>query len=199
MPVRSIRTVAAIPLCLLLAGALLVACFGGGDGDPSSDLNEVFTATPPDPLPTVMVLGQASPAPAANTYAVQEGDSLSSIAEQFGVTVEALSAANGITDPTALVVGQVLTIPTSDAVPSPPAEPPPVVEGEATPTPPPTAGPAGEQSYTVQEGDNSSDIAASFGITVDELAAANGLTIDQLRNLSVGDVLTIPPPAAAAE
>jgi LysM repeat protein len=196
MPSR--RTIAAISLCLLLAGLASVACFGGDGGDEPDDPSAVRTATAPNPLPTAYLLGEAPAAPAANTYTIQDGDSLSSIAEQFGVTVEDLMAANGITDPTTLAVGQVLTIPTVNAVPSPAATEAPPVEGEATATPAATTAPA-EGTYTVQDGDNASDIAASFGITVDDLAAANGLTIDQLRNLSVGDVLTIPPPSVPAE
>ena len=42
---------------------------------------------------------------------VQEGDTLALIAQQFGTTVEALSAANGIEDPNEIVIGDVLVIP----------------------------------------------------------------------------------------
>jgi stage VI sporulation protein D len=45
------------------------------------------------------------------TYVVQEGDTLSSIAQRYGVSVQALQTANGISDPDALLVGQVLVIP----------------------------------------------------------------------------------------
>jgi len=69
--------------------------------------------------------GTASPeAEAATTtptaegvYIVQEGDYPGSIAEQFGISAEELMEANGITDPTSLIVGQELIIPT--ATPSP--------------------------------------------------------------------------------
>ena len=54
---------------------------------------------------------------AEGVYVVQEGDYPSSIAEQFGISVEELMEANGITDPTSLTVGQELIIPT--ATPSP--------------------------------------------------------------------------------
>jgi LysM repeat protein len=46
------------------------------------------------------------------TYTVQEGDIPVTIAEQFGISVEALLDANDITDPTSLKIGQVLVIPT---------------------------------------------------------------------------------------
>lgn len=45
-------------------------------------------------------------------YVVQEGDYPSSIAEKFGISVEELMEANDITDPTSLIVGQELIIPT---------------------------------------------------------------------------------------
>ena len=42
---------------------------------------------------------------------VQQGDTLALIAAQFGTSVEALQAANGIDDPDEIVTGQVLVIP----------------------------------------------------------------------------------------
>jgi LysM repeat protein len=39
------------------------------------------------------------------------GDTLAVIANRFGTTVEALMAANGISDPDRIVEGQILTIP----------------------------------------------------------------------------------------
>jgi len=54
-----------------------------------------------------------TPTPSAEgVYIVQEGDYPGSIAEQFGISAEELMEANGITDPTSLVVGQELIIPT---------------------------------------------------------------------------------------
>jgi LysM repeat protein len=58
---------------------------------------------------------------------------------------------------------------------------------QATPRGTPGAS-SGTEEYEVQSGDNASDIAARFGITVDELAEANDLTIDELRTLFVGQV-----------
>lgn len=47
----------------------------------------------------------------ANQYAVQAGDTLGSIAQQYGVSVQALMEANKITDANTLAIGQSLTIP----------------------------------------------------------------------------------------
>ena len=83
-------------------------------------------ATPtPTLTPTPATPSAATPAPRATpkpkpsekptatpiTYRVKSGDTLSSIAEQFGTTVKAIVDANGITDPSTIIVGQKLVIP----------------------------------------------------------------------------------------
>jgi LysM repeat protein len=52
----------------------------------------------------------ATPTPTAKTYVVVSGDTLSSIASKFGVTVTALKAANKLTSDL-IKLGQKLTIP----------------------------------------------------------------------------------------
>ena len=53
----------------------------------------------------------STPTPTPHTYTVQGGDTLFSIARDQGIEPEALMAANGLSDPDRLSVGQVLTIP----------------------------------------------------------------------------------------
>jgi uncharacterized protein YraI len=60
--------------------------------------------------------GQVTPTPPASggtttTYVVQAGDNLFRIALRFGISVDALAAANGITNYNQIYVGQVLAIP----------------------------------------------------------------------------------------
>lgn len=62
--------------------------------------------TTPTPLPAT-----ATPRSTPHTYVAQAGDSLSSIAARFGVTTQALMAANGLTNPNLINIGQVLVIP----------------------------------------------------------------------------------------
>jgi putative chitinase len=45
------------------------------------------------------------------THVVQRGETLSQIAQRYGVTLQAVQNANGITDPDSISVGQRLTIP----------------------------------------------------------------------------------------
>jgi LysM repeat protein len=56
----------------------------------------------------------AAPTGTTGTYTVKAGDNLYRIALNFGVTYQELAAYNNITDPTVLVVGQVLNIPPSE-------------------------------------------------------------------------------------
>jgi murein DD-endopeptidase MepM/ murein hydrolase activator NlpD len=66
-----------------------------------------WLALPPD--------GAGSTADPPLTYTVQPGDTLFRIAAQFGTTVEALAATNGIADPSSIQVGQTLTVPGGSA------------------------------------------------------------------------------------
>jgi lipoprotein NlpD len=50
-------------------------------------------------------------------HTVQRGESLLGIASQYGVTLDELIAANGITNQNHVFVGQVLTIPPSSSAP----------------------------------------------------------------------------------
>ncbi len=52
-------------------------------------------------------------------YLIKDGDLLGAIAERFGVSVEELMTANGLTDETGLVIGQKLVIPGVTATPRP--------------------------------------------------------------------------------
>jgi LysM repeat protein len=80
--------------------------YGGGGGGGTGFYKLNLSGTPvPFPSPTTQPEGQA---PAE--YTVKEGDTLSLIAGQYGVTVDELLQYNGMTDP-AIFVGQRLVIP----------------------------------------------------------------------------------------
>lgn len=77
--------------------------------------------------PDVIYPGQALDIPntgaGSTKYEVQPGDTLSAIAEEFGVSSADLQQANAITDPHLIVVGQVLSVPTAAPSPSQPSLP----------------------------------------------------------------------------
>ncbi len=62
--------------------------------------------------------------PSGQTYTVKQGDTLFDIALAFGVSVEALARANGITDATLIRPGQVLVIPVPGTTPQSPTSMP---------------------------------------------------------------------------
>lgn len=184
-------------LMVLTAGTLSIACGGSSNDLAPPDLTDIVTATAPNPLPEPVIVGEISPVPEGFSYTVQANDSPSSIAAQFGVTAEAIMEANGITDPTALVVGQVLIIPGTDGervedVLGTTVEP--TSTPESTPEPTPDVDPGEQTVYIVQEGDIPETIAAQFGITAEELMAANSIT--DPTSLEIGQELIIPNPAA---
>jgi LysM repeat protein len=75
------------------------------------------TATDSAPTATAAPLPTATAEPPTATvqpfvsYTVQPGDNLTRIAQQFGVTVEAISQANNITNENQIAAGTVLIIP----------------------------------------------------------------------------------------
>ncbi len=166
---------------------------------------EPATSTPRTDLsPTATVSSVVTPAVPA-FYVVQAGDTLRSIAARLRVTVEALLAANGLTEAEGdrLGVGQELRIPVdiaargaapaapATAVPTSSAPPP-----TAPPPPPATVRrepPSSEvRAYFVKPGDTLRSIAEQFGISVDALLRFNGLSPAEGDQLQLGQRLFIP-------
>ena len=158
----------------LLAAALvlltLAAACGGTDDD--GPLPGTSTPTPGgsgtvtgSPDVTASPTGGPSQTPSGNTYTVQPGDTLYSIALQFGTTVEALAAANGIEDVSQIEAGQVLVIPGGEPIPTQPGE---------RPAP-------GAPAQVIRYGDTSRQVAA-FTFDAGSDAGYTGLILDILAD-----------------
>src|SRR5260221_13659994 len=81
-------------------------------------------------IPSVGLRAQGSA-----SYTVQPGDNLYRISLKFGVTMDSIAAANGITNPNLIFVGQVLNIPGGTGAPQQPTAAP---GAPAAPAPPPS-------------------------------------------------------------
>jgi LysM repeat protein len=93
-------------------------------------------AMPATPQPT------ATATPTTVQHEVQAGETLGEIAKVYNVTVEAIVAANNLSNPDQISVGQLLTIPVSGPVPPTPQVEPTAVPPTNTPKPkPPTQTP----------------------------------------------------------
>ncbi|MFE3291633.1 LysM peptidoglycan-binding domain-containing protein [Rhodococcus sp. NPDC059234] len=88
-------------------------------GDNAVWSTDTVTDTPaaapePEPAPVEPAAAEAPPAPAAQTHTVESGDTLWDLAQRFygdGNQFQRIADANGIPNPDAINVGQVLTIP----------------------------------------------------------------------------------------
>jgi LysM repeat protein len=146
------------------------------------------TATPTPTSTGTVVAPTATPTPTATLppgtqviYVVHTGDTLYSIALHFGVTVQALMDANGITNPNYIQVGQTLIIPNPGATPVP--------SPSTTPTPTGTPQP-GPRYHIVRPGDTLYSLARYYGTTVQAICEANHLINPHL--IYVGQRLLIP-------
>ena len=115
-------------------------------------------------IPSISVSPEVS-----DTYIVQKGDSLWSIANKFNMTVLELKNLNNLTN-NLLSIGQVLKIKDSSN--------------------------NGKTTYTVQKGDSLWVIANKYDITTEKLKSYNNLTSNLL---SIGQVLKIPQGKTSTE
>ncbi len=139
-----------------------------------ADLRRVNSLTTdtltPGQMLTIPTINSSNPI--TNTYIVQRGDSLWTIANKNNITVDELKKTNNLTDNT-LTIGQVLIIPSSN-----------------NQTPPSEDNNVGyETTYIVKRGDSLWSIANNYGITVNQLKEANDISNNML---TVGQELIIP-------
>lgn len=98
-----------------------------------------------------------------NTYVVQQGDTLSQIAQKYGTTYQELARINNISNPNYIQVGQVIKISCKNNIT--------------------------DRIYTVQAGDTLSKIAKMYNTTVGDLVTKNNISNPNL--ILVGQVIKI--------
>lgn len=114
--------------------------------------------------------GEGAPTAEAQTHVVSVGESLGTIAARFGLTIEQLAKANGITDPSRIMAGSLLRI-------APDAPPPPGGDARSTGT------------HMVRPGESLSTIASRYGTSVAQLVDANDLA--DPNRIVAGQQLTV--------
>ncbi len=125
----------------------------------------VAPTAPPEPTPI-------EPPSAKGTHTVQPGESLDSIASQYGYSAKEIAAWNKIEDPSGVAAGQILTV-------IPPNSTHSLVEMV--------------DYHTVLPGDNLSNLARHYDVEVSELITSNNIqTVD--KELSIGQSLRVTPP-----
>ena len=126
-------------------------------------------------VPVALTLGLAPSSAlvgaAPGIHAVQQGETLSEIAEEYGLPLAEIAALNGIGDPDQILAGATLRLSDDGAAPD---------EGGAIGV-----------GYQVGAGDTLVEIAAVYGTTVDDLLAANP-ELDDPDFLLTGQVLRLP-------
>jgi LysM repeat protein len=123
----------------------------------------------------------SAPAPATSAkkyHTVQPGETLAKIAQTYGVSASAISAANGLSNVDLIRVGQQLLIPGGSGSSG---------SGSANP---PDPKPRPQTTYLVQPGDTLGAIAKRYATSVQALVEANGLNSPD--RISVGMRLVIP-------
>lgn len=125
---------------------------------------------------TVRVAATATP-PAE--YLVVEGDTVSGIAERFGLATAEVLALNGLSWSSLIFPGQRLALPGGAAAPAglPPAE-------------------TEIRKHVVVEGDTVIGIAAAYGVDAASILSANGLGTSSM--IFPGESIVLPPSASAA-
>jgi len=109
------------------------------------------------------VFGGSFFAHAESTHVVRKNETLSAIAQKYGISANAIQAYNGISNPNLLFVGKKLKIPSG-----------------STP----------EVPYVVRKGDSLSSIASRFGVSQSALSSRNGISSPNL--IKIGQKIIIP-------
>ena len=152
---------------------------------------------PPAALLPAAHVAAAHPAPHGwTTYRVRSGDTLVGIAARFRTTEGAIATRNAITNPRALMVGTVLTVPRTSASAK--------AAHAARATKPTTAAGGTARVYVVRNGDTLNGIATQFSVPLASLLKANHLSTRSFIVVGQRIVVrgaassTVPRPSAAS-
>ena len=195
-----------LPAGLAAAAVLFSACGDSSTATTSSVLNmsssnyATLPTTPSTLPPSSTAVGETI-APGTKTteiteYTIKDGDVPFTVANKFGITLDALNLANADTSGySAFYVGLKIKIPVGATIPSASTDTTTTVGG-ATPSETTTTLAGGgsnctQGSYTIVEGDLPGTVATKFDVTVAQLDEAN-VNTKGYKNFIVGVKIIIP-------
>lgn len=195
-----------LPVGLAAAAVLFSACGDSTTATTSSVLNmsssnyATMPTTPSTLPPSSTVVGETLPAGAQTTeiteYTIKDGDVPFTVANKFGITLDALNLANADTSGySAFYVGLKIKIPVGATIPNASTDTT-TTAASTTPSETTTTLAGGgsnctQGSYTIVEGDLPSTVAKKFDVTVAQLDEANAST-SGYKNFIVGVKIIIP-------
>jgi len=166
--------VAVLALAILGAGGFGLYSMLAAEPEPEPTavpVTPTTASTPtPSPTPTETPVPTATPTPVPpRAHHVQEGETISDIAELYGVTIDEVLALNPEVDPELINPGQVVLIPADEPAAGA------LIAGE---TEDPESTQAGFVVHVVSSGETLSSIAVDYGVSVSAIRAANDLSPD---------------------
>lgn len=170
---RGIRGVLGVPVAVLSTIAVTLGIVQPAEAAPQTVKRQPKAKADAGAMRVARVAAETPP---AGEYTVTEGDTVSGIAERFGLATAELLALNGLGWSSLIFPGQRLALP----------------GGGPAASAPPSSPVAPELSrHVVVEGDTVSGIAAAYGLDVASLLSANGLGASSL--IFPGEALVLPP------
>lgn len=149
-----------------------------GEPDTGTDRTGTDRTATATPVPPATAIPETETRGASTfQYTVKSGDTLFSIAQEYGTDIAAVQQLNFLFNET-IRVGQVLRLPLLEGF---------TESGRPTPTPAPFR-------YPIQSGDTLTGIAQKFGVSTDEIVRANNIV--DTNSLYVGQEIVIPGAAA---
>ena len=191
---RGIRAVLAVPVAVVSTLAVTLGFAPPADAAVAPPLKRQVKPKSLGSAPRVGPTAVQASVPPPPEYVVAEGDTVSGIAERFGLATAEVLAANGLGWSSLIFPGQRLALPGGSEGGSAPAHPPPSAPEIAR--------------HVVVEGDTVSSIAAAYGLDSADVLSANGLGPTSLIFPGETVVLPladpsqtqpVPPPAPPAE
>ncbi len=172
---RGIRRFLTVPLAVVSTVAVTLGIAQPAEAAPQPAKRQPKAKATNAKSTQAAVAAVAAPA----EYIVVEGDTVSGIAERFGLATAEVLALNGLGWSSLVFPGQRLALPGAGS--------------QEHAAPPPTIDIA---KHTVGSGDTMSGIAAAYGLDLDQVLSANGLGRQSL--IFPGQAIVLPPASGAA-